>query len=101
MNDKWKWYLLWGAIIALILLETYKFIWGPEGVKEYFSVRKQSIRVERETHKIELGNERLKQEIEKLKVSPAEREKIVREKLNYVKDGEIHYHFVKGDNKKE
>ncbi len=96
MKSNLKFYILWAFIAFIIAVVAYKFVVGPEGVVEYLHIKHEKVEMRKSIKQIKEENHKLKKEIKELQISPKAREKILREKLKYIKNGEIHYHFVKG-----
>ncbi len=90
-----KFYILWGFLVFIIIVIAYKFIVGPEGLVDYLQVHREKARMVERIKDLRDENLTLKRKINKLETDPSEKERVLREKLKYIKDGEIHYHFVK------
>jgi cell division protein FtsB len=84
--------LTWGGAFSFL---TYIFLFGDYG---YLARRKLSIQISQLEKKIEVfkeQNNNLAQEIEALKNDPQIIERIARERLGLIKEGEIKYKFIK------
>ncbi|MBA7702894.1 Cell division protein FtsB [subsurface metagenome] len=84
--------LVWGGAFSFL---AYIFLFGDYG---YLARRKLSIQVSQLEKEIEVfkeQNKNLAQEIEALKNDPQIIERIARERLGLIKEGEIKYKFIK------
>lgn len=71
----------------------YRFIWGTEGLMYYRDLKQQLGSLSQQVEELNRVNLDLSNEIRLLKTDDAYVEKIIRQRLNYVKNNEILYLF--------
>jgi len=84
----------WGIGLVVIILVYLAFIGGKNG---YLARREKACLIDKltlEIQRLNEGNKQLRQEIQSLQGDLNYLEKIAREKLGFVKKGEIIYKFV-------
>lgn len=78
-----------GAIGVLILMLAYHVVFGANGALVYAGKRAEYQKLDQEMQQLQLDNERLNQNIHRLKTDPQTIEKEAREQLKYTRPGEI------------
>ncbi len=91
----WKLVILAIAVCLNITLAV-RLIWGPQSVLSYRELRTQQVALETELAAQETHNALLSREIRLLQSDERYVEKIIRQRLNYVKENEILYLFDTG-----
>lgn len=91
----WKLVILAIAVCLNITLAV-RLIWGPQSVLSYRELRTQQAALETELAAQETHNALLSREIRLLQSDERYVEKIIRQRLNYVKENEILYLFDTG-----
>jgi len=79
--------------LALAALLTYIFVFGRHGYLRRRELERENARLAAELAEVQRENAALKRELKELD-DPAAVEKIAREELGLVKDGEVVYRFV-------
>jgi cell division protein FtsB len=78
------------VFITIVVVGVIYFFFNEHGVIKYFGLKSQVDSMNVELEKVELENERLKNEIDSLqKKNPAKIEQVAREKYNMKREGEI------------
>ena len=91
LNISHKPYLFYGLIIFSLLF--FSYFWA-QGLQEIYNLQKEKEKIELNNQKLREENIRLANQIKKLKNNDREEiEKIVREELGLIKKGEIVYKF--------
>lgn len=67
---------------------------GDLGLTRYVKMRRTAIKLEVEIKRLKEENEKISREVEALKHDPQMIEKVAREKLGLVRDGEIVYKYI-------
>lgn len=88
----WKRFLL-GCLIALNLVLILRMLTSDQGIFAYRQLKADYDALAQQLHELEDQNLALSQEIRLLQSDPAYIEKIVRQRMNFVKDNEILYIF--------
>lgn len=96
-----NWVTVWKVIILAIALSlnvtlAVRLIWGPQSILSYRELRTQQIALQAELAKEEAQNALLSREIRLLQSDERYVEKLIRQRLNYVKENEILYLFDTG-----
>jgi cell division protein FtsB len=84
-----------GVLIAFAALFLYLFLGGPYGLIKIISLYSQVKEVERKTDRLTVEQVLLTKRCEKLRNDLFTIEKIAREKLGMIKDGEIVYKIIR------
>lgn len=85
-------YLYYGLIISSLFFFSYFCV---QGLQEIYNLQKEKEKIELNNQKLRDENTRLANQIKKIKNNDREEiEKIVREELGLIKKGEIVYKFV-------
>ena len=82
--------ILWGGAFSFL---TYIFVFGDYGYLARKKLGNEILQLEKEIEMFEEQNKDLKQEIEALENDPQAIERIARERLGLIKEGEIKYKF--------
>lgn len=91
LNLNHKSYLFYGLIIFSLIIFSY---FCAQGLQEIYNLRKEKEKIELNNQKLREENVRLANQIKKIKNNDREEiEKIVREELGLIKRGEIVYKF--------
>lgn len=80
------------AVINFALF--FKMIWGPTGIMEYRSLKNQQAELQEKISKLDAENMALSRDIRLMQSDPLYVEKLVRQKLHYVRDNELIYLFA-------
>jgi cell division protein FtsB len=80
-------YILGSLSVSVLLLAF--FLFGDRGILEARRQKEKLATIQAEISKLALENERLEEEVHRLKTDPAAAEKIVREELNLVRPGDV------------
>jgi cell division protein FtsB len=84
------------AVLALAALLVYVFIFSRHGYLRRRELARENERLQTEIEDLKRENERLREELNRLD-DPEAVEKLAREELGLVKDGETVYRFVEKD----
>ncbi len=91
LNLSHKTYVFYGLIIFSLIFFSY---FCAQGLQEIYNLRKEKEKIELNNQKLREENLRLANQIKKIKNNDREEiEKIVREELGLIKRGEIVYKF--------
>ena len=85
-----KYLLCLGALVAAMLLFT---IFGGRGLLQIYHVKEERDRIHLSNARLREENQKLSQQVQRLRYQKEEVEKIAREELGLVKKGEIIYQF--------
>ncbi|MDX1411004.1 MAG: septum formation initiator family protein [Nitrospirales bacterium] len=81
-----------GAILGLLVL-VYVFT-NENGLPLYFQMLEKENALKRQTQQLEMSNHSLGESIHSLQHDPSELEKLARDQLGMVREGEVVYQFV-------
>lgn len=81
------------AFLVLNSLLLYKAVWGTNGLLDHRELKQQQEAAEAECRNLDLANMALSREIRLLQTSDAYMEKMIRERLHYLRSNEILYLF--------
>ena len=84
--------LLGGGLLLSAYL-VFSLVFGDLGLVRYFTLDKEYRNVKEDIRRLEKENGRLRQQVEALKTDPETIEKLAREKLGMVREGEKVYQF--------
>ncbi len=87
--------LVFLGILNVVLL--YRIIWGDGGIFLFNELRQSHTILEQEIAAIDAENMQISKEIRLLKSDDAYTEKMIRQRLHYVRDNEILYLFTNED----
>lgn len=98
--------MLWKVSILLILgvinLSLMgKMIWGPTGLIEYKALKERRAALQERVQSLDAENMALSRDIRLIQSDPQYVEKMVRQKLHYLRDNEIVYIFATPTQKTE
>jgi len=85
--------LLFAAVIFAAGSLLFSFFFGELGLAHFFTMKKVANRYRQEIKTITQQNQELAEEIRALKQDPLYIERLARERLGFVKQGEISYEF--------
>jgi len=88
------------AVLALAALLAYVFVFSRHGYLRRRELSRENERLQGEMERLEDENARLREELNRLD-DPDAVEKLAREELGLVKDGETVYRFVEKDKERE
>lgn len=71
-----------------------KVIWGPTGIMEYRNLKTQLLNLREKVNRLDAENRSLSREIRLLQSDGKYVEKMVRQRLHYLKDNEVVYIFA-------
>lgn len=96
----WKVTIL--VALGLINLALFcKMIWGPTGLMEYHALKQQYAGLQEKIAYLDSENMALSRDIRLMQSDPQYVEKMVRQKLHYLRDNEVVYIFAKPASKTE
>ncbi len=84
--------LVFLGILNVVLF--YRMIWGDGGVLAFNALRQEHTQMQQELAAVEAQNIQLSKEIRLLKTDDAYVEKMIRQRLHYVRENEILYLFT-------
>ncbi len=84
--------LVFLGILNVVLF--YRMIWGDGGILAFNALRQEHTSMEQELARVEAQNIQLSKEIRLLKTDDAYVEKMIRQRLHYVRKNEILYLFT-------
>lgn len=87
------------VLVAVNLLLLFRLLWSDQSIFAYADLKDRHDQLVRRLEKAEERNVELTREIKRLKNDEKYQEKIVRERLNFVREGEILYVFPEPGNK--
>lgn len=79
------------SVCNLVLL--YRMIWGPTGLVDYSDLRSEYAEIQRQDAALDAENLSLSREIRLLQTDQKYVEKMIRQRLHYLRDNEILYLF--------
>ena len=88
----WKVFLL-AALGVLNVVLFYRMVWSPYGILVYHKLRQEYAQLEVQVQELDKSNLALSREIRLLRSDDSYAEKMIRQRLHYVKDNEILYLF--------
>jgi len=89
----WKVFLI-TALGVLNMLLFYRMVWSPYGILAYHELRREHAQLEAQVRELDVHNLALSREIRLLRSDDGYVEKMIRQRLHYVKDNEIFYLFT-------
>jgi len=85
------------VLLALLLLVNvvllFRLIWSDHGVIAYMNMRHRSANLEDQLRDVDARSLELSNEIRRLKSDRVYQERVIRERMNYVKENEVLYIF--------
>ena len=88
----WKVFLITVLGVLNVVL-FYRMVWSPYGLLVYHKLRQEHTQLEAQVHELDKHNLALSREIRLLRNDDSYVEKMIRQRLHYVKDNEILYLF--------
>ena len=88
----WKVFLI-AALGVLNVALFYRMVWSPYGILVYHKLRQEHAQLETQVQELDKHNLALSREIRLLRNDDSYVEKMIRQRLHYVKDNEILYLF--------
>ena len=88
----WR-HLLFGFSLVINLVLVYRLIWSDQGFVAYKSLKEQHLGLESRIKELDEKNRIVSREIRLLQSDEKYQEKVIRKRLNFVKDNEILYIF--------
>jgi len=85
--------IYWSLPVVASLYLLFSFFAGERGIIELIKIHERATRMQHEITSIQAENNQLSMEIEKLKNDPFYIERLAREKLGMVREGEWIYRF--------
>ena len=85
-------FLILGAVNTALFI---RMIWGPTGLIQYHELKKEYAHLQEQIADLDSGNLAISQEIRLLQSDRSYMEKMIRERLHYVRDNETIYLFEK------
>lgn len=90
--------MLWRRIllavsIGLNAILLYSLIWGDKGAFAYKQLKEHCVTLQKKIHEYDAANLALSKEIRLLQADEKYQEKMIRNRLNFVRDNEILYIF--------
>ena len=92
-QDRVRRIVLWGLGIPVFCYVIASLAFGDLGLGRYFALKGEYRQIQDEIQSLERENTRLRQDVESLKTDPQMIEKLARERLGLVREGEIVYQF--------
>ena len=89
----WKVFIL-TALGVLNLVLFYRMIWSPYGIMAYHELRQEHEYLEKQVYELDQTNLALSREIRLLRDDAGYVEKMIRQRLHYVKENEVLYLFT-------
>lgn len=90
---RWRWVVI-GSAVGLLL---FVFLSGPEGTVRLVKMMWERKRLTQELTDLEKDNQAIQKSIERFRHDPEAVEEEAREKLGFVKKGQVIYRFPKKD----
>lgn len=85
--------ILLGTLIAVNVVLFFRLIWSEHGIIAYMNMRNRSVKLESQLRDVDARSLELSKEIRRLKTDRAYQEKVIRDRMNYVKENEVLYIF--------
>ena len=85
--------ILLGVLIAVNVVLLFRLIWSEHGIIAYMNMRNRSVKLETQLREVDAQSLELSKEIRRLKSDRAYQEKVIRERMNYIKENEVLYIF--------
>lgn len=85
--------LLFGFSLVINLVLVYRIVWSDQGFVSYNSLKEQHFGLESRIKELDEKNRNLSREIRLLQSDEKYQEKVIRKRLNFVKDNEVLYIF--------
>lgn len=85
--------ILLGVLIVVNVVLLFRLIWSEHGIIAYMNMRNRSAKLEDQLREVDARSLDLSNEIRRLKSDRAYQERVIRERMNYVKENEVLYIF--------
>jgi cell division protein FtsB len=85
--------ILLGVLIVVNVVLLFRLIWSEHGLIAYMNMRNRSAKLEDQLRDVDARSLDLSNEIRRLKSDRAYQERVIRERMNYVKENEVLYIF--------
>ena len=85
--------ILLGVLVFVNVVLLFRLIWSEHGVIAYMNMRNRSVKLESQLREVDARSLELSKEIRRLKSDRAYQEKVIRERMNYIKENEVLYIF--------
>jgi cell division protein FtsB len=85
--------ILLGVLIVVNVVLLFRLIWSEHGIIAYMNMRNRSVTLESQLRDVDARSLDLSNEIRRLKSDRAYQERIIRERMNYIKQNEVLYIF--------
>lgn len=85
--------ILLGMLIAVNVVLFFRLIWSEHGIIAYMNMRNRSVKLESQLRDVDARSLELSKEIRRLKSDRSYQEKVIRDRMNYVKENEVLYIF--------
>jgi cell division protein FtsB len=85
--------ILLGTLIAVNVVLFFRLIWSEHGIIAYMNMRNRSVKLESQLRDVDARSLELSKEIRRLKTDRAYQEKVIRDRMNYIKENEVLYIF--------
>lgn len=85
--------VLWAAGGFVVFYFLFSFLFGDLGFLKYIKMKNTHSQLQKEIIELQNENKRLRKEAEALKSDPEHIEKMARERLNLIKEGETVYQY--------
>jgi Septum formation initiator len=85
--------ILLGVLIVVNVVLLFRLIWSEHGIIAYMNMRNRSAKLEDQLRDVDARSLDLSNEIRRLKSDRAYQERVIRERMNYVKENEVLYIF--------
>jgi cell division protein FtsB len=85
--------ILLGVLIVVNVVLLFRLIWSEHGIITYMNMRNRSAKLEDQLREVDARSLDLSNEIRRLKSDRAYQERVIRERMNYVKENEVLYIF--------
>ena len=88
----WRTFIL--VVLGLVNVVLFaRMVWGPTGLIEYRELKHQYAELEKQIASLDAENLSLSREIRLLQADSQYMEKVIRQRLHYVRDNEVLYLF--------
>jgi len=85
--------ILLGVLIMVNIVLLFRLIWSDHGVLAFMNMRSRSALLEGQLRDVDARSMELSNEIRRLKSDRPYQEKIIRDRMNYIKENEVLYIF--------
>lgn len=85
--------ILLSVLIVVNVVLLFRLIWSGHGIIAYMNMRNRSVTLENKLRDVDARSLELSNEIRRLKSDRAYQERVIRERMNYIKQNEVLYVF--------